>query len=649
MTFFSHESENHNKDNAADSALDFHKKQQNFQNDKTEEYPSKNNKDLELARQGALQWASLEIKNKQKEKHLLSLKPPFQNPPFQNGENQNVEKKKSQEFLLPESPDKQNVIPRHSFAKNHDLNALIEKKSFSFDPEIKKNSSKKKEQENNSLCFFPDKKFQENLGNKNLKQKNIPFFALQENDMFLEETKKFHQDLFSKDNHVLFPWDSFHSQEKIISHEESFFHRIHGFFISESFHQNVSIGKKLMNTEDAHFSSPQFYHHQKELFTQQSNESNNETFQPKPSFIALWWHSLDRITLFFIFFLLFFGLWLIMAISPIIAIQHHWSTFVLLKRHSQMIGISLFFLLGGTFCGKSFATKGSWILLFASWAGSLLCIEMGQEIKGARRWLSMGGFTLQPSEFLKPSLSLVVAQLLSWERQRPSLVMFGLAFGVVIFFLFPLLLQPDLGTCILLFGVSMAQFFAAGLPWIITGILALGALGVLGILYIYFPHASHRIAAFLASAEKEDPFGGQYQIIQGLKSFTSGGWLGKGPGGGTHFHNLPDGHADFIFAVAGEEFGLLVCCFVVMLYMIISFRSLKNALEEEDSFYRLSIVGLSMCFGCQAIINLASVLRLMPTKGMTLPLMSYGGSSLMATALVLGLILGLGRRYRWIL
>lgn len=495
------------------------------------------------------------------------------------------------------------------------------------------------------------KEIKENL--EDLRSTQETFEQERKKKLFLEETRNFLDFLLSErsDGLLFFSSKSFPPRNSLKNYGDFLWHNVHFTSVIVFFRKKINFLTPFFYEEENHSSSPfsvAHYHYAQQSKQHFLEEQQEKKTKKKPPFFSLWWHSLDHWIFFSMICIFLLGLWLIMAISPIIALQHHWSTFVLLKRHGQMMIISLLLLMGILFSKKSFLTRGSWILLSMAWLGSVGCLEFGQEIKGARRWLSLGGFTLQPSEFLKPALSLVLAQILSLEKNRPSFFVFSLGFVVVGFSLIPLFLQPDLGTLILLFGVSMAQFFAAGLPWIATGLFFLLALGALGFMFLWFPHAAYRLAHFLSSEGADDPFGDQYQILQGLKSFTSGGWLGKGPGAGTYFHHLPDGHADFIFAVAGEEFGIVVCCLIVGLYSLIVFRSLYQAMKEEDSFSRLSLVGLCLCFGFQVIINLSSVLRLMPTKGMTLPFMSYGGSSLMATSLILGLILTFGRRYRWL-
>ena len=358
-----------------------------------------------------------------------------------------------------------------------------------------------------------------------------------------------------------------------------------------------------------------------------------------PSFWTLWWNAIDRWSLFSVMILMGLGVWLIMTVSPSIALHHKWSPLVLLKRHLLMVGPGVCLLLLTSLSSRSSLILTSRIVALLAWIGVWAVLFLGAEIKGAKRWLSIMGFSLQPSEFLKPAFTVIMADFLS---RRTHYLEATLLLMVVIF---PLFLQPDLGMVFLMALVCFGQCFISGLPWVWTISGGIGSLvACLGV-YLCFPHAACRIQTFL-SGGSQDPFGGQYQILQALKSFSSGGLLGKGPGAGTILHNLPDGHADFIFAVAGEELGVLVCLFMVSLYGMIILRGLWYASQEMDGFYTLALSGLILQLAFQTFLNMASVLQLIPTKGVTLPFVSYGGSSFLSLCWAMGMILALSRRYR---
>jgi cell division protein FtsW len=268
---------------------------------------------------------------------------------------------------------------------------------------------------------------------------------------------------------------------------------------------------------------------------------------------------------------------------------------------------------------------------------------MGVDIKGARRWISILGFSLQPSEFVKPALAVLCAWMLAENQLNPvfpgkalALMLYGLTLCLLI-------LQPDMGMAVLVSVVFFCQFFLAGLPllWVALGVLT-GAVGSISA-YFFLPHVTQRVDRFL-KAEGGDKYTDQYQITQSLDAFVNGGVFGQGPGEGTVKKHLPDAHADFIFAVAGEEFGLILCLIIVGLFAFIVLRNVGKVIQENDFFIVLAVSGLIIEFGLQAIINMSSTLSLIPTKGMTLPFISYGGSSMMALALTMGMVLALTRR-----
>jgi cell division protein FtsW len=265
---------------------------------------------------------------------------------------------------------------------------------------------------------------------------------------------------------------------------------------------------------------------------------------------------------------------------------------------------------------------------------------VGVEIKGARRWLPIPGLSLQPSEFVKPFFAVVAAWLIA-EGKMPGSKVWGATIAVVLFLMVAAILksQPDIGMLLVVSAVFFAQFFVAGMNLFLVG--AVGALGVAGAVgaYLIFPHVQSRVHRFL------DPSSGDsYQVSVALEAFANGGLLGRGPGEGRVKNVLPDAHADFVFAVAGEEFGLVICTLILALFAFVVIRGLIRLLGETDMFTVLAATGLLAQFGLQAFVNMASSLHLIPTKGMTLPFVSYGGSSVLAIALGMGMLLALTRR-----
>jgi cell division protein FtsW len=279
------------------------------------------------------------------------------------------------------------------------------------------------------------------------------------------------------------------------------------------------------------------------------------------------------------------------------------------------------------------------VLLFLLFLGlTSLTLVYGAEIKGATRWLSVGPLSLQPSEFLKPTFAIFAAWMFSLklgEHGVPGNAISIAAYAIVVSIL---LRQPDLGMTAVVTATWFAQFFVAGLPFV--WVILLGGAAVAGLIgsYYMFAHVQERIDQFLKGT------GDSYQIDRALEAFQNGGLTGRGPGEGSVKLVLPDAHSDFIFAVAGEEFGLIVCLILVACFAFVVLRSMSRIVAEHNMFVLLAVTGLATGFGLQAVINMASSLHLMPTKGMTLPFISYGGSSIIAIALGIGMLLALTRK-----
>jgi cell division protein FtsW len=281
----------------------------------------------------------------------------------------------------------------------------------------------------------------------------------------------------------------------------------------------------------------------------------------------------------------------------------------------------------------------AFVVFFISLALVIATLVIGPEIKGARRWLTLFGIGVQPSEFMKPAFVVLTAWTFSESGRRPEMPATMLAFAMLFTCIPLLILQPDFGQTMLLSVTWGALFFLAGLRWAWTaGLAGAAAVGVFGA-YKFIPHVTSRLQRFL------DPSSGDtFQIDTSLESFMRGGWFGRGPGEGTVKRILPDGHTDFIYAVAAEEFGLVLCFIILALFSFVVLRSLRHAMREQDPFARLAISGLALLFGLQSAIAMAVSLYLMPSKGMTLPFVSYGGSSLISLALGMGMLIALTRK-----
>jgi cell division protein FtsW len=272
----------------------------------------------------------------------------------------------------------------------------------------------------------------------------------------------------------------------------------------------------------------------------------------------------------------------------------------------------------------------------------------GLEIKGARRWIMLAGMSLQTSEFIKPAFSILTAWMLAEKYKDatfPGLTISMVLLGVVVMLI---MLQPDLGMTFVIVSTWVGQLFIAGLPVIWMALL--GGLGIVGlcVAYFLFPHVTRRVDQFL-NPQSGDPSHDLYQVNQSLEAFMNGGIFGRGPGEGIVKKHVPDAHADFVFSVAGEEFGLLMCLLIVGLFSFVVIRSLIRAMQDQSLFVILGTSGLAIQFGLQAFINMASALHLIPTKGMTMPFISYGGSSLLSLAIAMGMLLSLTRRrHGWV-
>jgi cell division protein FtsW len=354
--------------------------------------------------------------------------------------------------------------------------------------------------------------------------------------------------------------------------------------------------------------------------------------------VAHWWWSVDRWLLAAVFLLILCGTILIAAASPAIAARLNLPWFYFILRHFFYLVPTLGIMIGLSILPSTMLRRTA-ILAFLTILVLLVLVPiMGSELNGARRWISLGGFSLQPSEFIKPTFAVVAAWLFaSQHRDRtfPGYIISCFLYAAIVGLL---LMQPDLGMTIVVSFVWAVQFFMAGLPLSIVAILfVLFVAGMFGV-YMTFPHVSSRIDRFL------DPQKGDtYQVDRSLEAFRHGGFFGTGPGQGEIKNVLPDAHADFIFAVAGEEFGVILTSFLVLLFGFIVWRGMQRARESDNLFVMLAVAGLLAQFGGQALIHMGSSLHLLPAKGMTLPFVSYGGSSLLALGLGMGLILGLTR------
>jgi cell division protein FtsW len=357
------------------------------------------------------------------------------------------------------------------------------------------------------------------------------------------------------------------------------------------------------------------------------------------SHIAQWWWTVDKWTLFSLFSLMLIGGVLALAASPAVAMRIHLPPFHFVYRQ-------MFFFLPavGTIVGVSLLNvrqvrRMAAVIFLVSFSLMILTLLIGPEVKGAHRWLQLGSVSLQPSEFVKPSFIVLVAWMFAEAQRVPgfpgtiiALTLYGMVVSV-------LAMQPDFGQLMLVTMVFGAIFFMTGLSWRWIGSLAMVAIVGALAAYTLSPHVTSRVDRFL-----NPDSGDTYQIDRALDAFHTGGLFGRGPGEGEVKRILPDAHTDFIFAVAAEEYGVLSGLIIIGVFSFIVLRTLRRAMNEQDMFVQFASCGLVALFGLQALINMAVNVNLIPAKGMTLPFISYGGSSLIALGLTMGMLLALTRR-----
>ncbi|MBB3590241.1 cell division protein FtsW [Rhizobium sp. BK529] len=353
--------------------------------------------------------------------------------------------------------------------------------------------------------------------------------------------------------------------------------------------------------------------------------------------LADWFWTIDRFFLALFLFLMGIGFMLSFAASPAVAERIGLEPFHFVKRHAAFMIPSIAVMLGLSFLTPRQVRRTAIILLIVALAMMLLALFFGVEVKGSRRWVTLAGISIQPSEFMKPAFVVVCAWLFSEHARQPEIP--GNLFAIILFGMVASLLvaQPDLGQTILTTAVWGGMFFMAGMPWLWIIVLGVGGAGGLVTAYYVFPHVAGRIDKFLTGE------GDTFQIDTAREAIIRGDWFGQGPGEGIVKRIIPDAHTDFIFSVAAEEFGIVFCIALVAIFTVLVLRGLSHAYRERNDFNRFAVAGLVLQMGIQSIINIGVNLELLPAKGMTLPLISYGGSSMVAICVTAGFILALTR------
>ena len=351
-----------------------------------------------------------------------------------------------------------------------------------------------------------------------------------------------------------------------------------------------------------------------------------------------WWWTVDRLMLAALAALMLGGIVLSLAASPPVAARIGLDPFHFVNRHVLFLVPAFAVLIATSLLPPRWIRRLSFALFIASMVLLVATLQFAPEIKGSRRWITIMGVGVQASEFVKPAFVILIAWLFAESARRPEMPANSMAIALLLPVVALLVLQPDLGQTMLITLVWCALFFMAGMRWI--WVLGLGGTAVVGLVgaYLTIPHVAKRVRGFLDKGSSDT-----FNIDVALESFVRGGWLGTGPGEGTVKRMLPESHTDFIFAVAAEEFGIVLCLILVALFAFVVIRALTHAMNDDEPFTRFATAGLAMLFGLQSAINMAVNLHLMPAKGMTLPFISYGGSSLISLAYGMGMLVALTR------
>jgi cell division protein FtsW len=355
--------------------------------------------------------------------------------------------------------------------------------------------------------------------------------------------------------------------------------------------------------------------------------------------LSEWWWTVDRLLLGAFVLLILCGVILSLAASPSVATRIGLDPFHFFNRHVLFLAPSLIVMLGVSFLSPRQIRRSALIVLAISVTLIVITLLFGAEVKGARRWITILGVNIQASESAKPAFVVVVAWLFAESARRPEMPATSMALVSLLGLVTLLVLEPDFGQTMLILMVWGALFFIAGMRMVwVFGLAGSAAAGLFGA-YLLVPHVAARIKRFMDPAS-----GDTFQVDTAMESFFHGGWFGVGPGEGTVKRILPDSHTDFVFAVAAEEFGVIFCLALAGLFAFIVIRTLSRAYANEDLFTRFAASGLAILFGVQAAINMSVNLHLIPAKGMTLPFISYGGSSMVSLAYGVGMMLALTRQ-----
>lgn len=355
--------------------------------------------------------------------------------------------------------------------------------------------------------------------------------------------------------------------------------------------------------------------------------------------VRSWLSAFDAVHILLLFLLITIGVILVFSASPHVALHLKLPSYFFFKRHIINIAIGLLMM----FIFSILSEKNLKILsiISALILIVLLCavLFIGQEVKGARRWISFFGLVMQPSEMLKPFYIILLARLLSFLHTYPNLGIHKICAMLHATIALLLLKEPDLGMAVTYTVIFLSMMFAYGISLYLIGSVGILLFLLVILAYYSFPHVANRINTFFGGDENAN-----YQVEKALESYSHGGVFGQGPMGGVVKNHLPDCHSDFIFAVAGEELGTMLCSGIIILMFAIAFRGFIKTLKMDDPFKIYTIVGISSLFAFQSIFNIGVTLNLLPTKGMTLPFISYGGSSTFSFMISYGVLLNFTKK-----
>jgi len=354
--------------------------------------------------------------------------------------------------------------------------------------------------------------------------------------------------------------------------------------------------------------------------------------------LQLWWKSVDRFSVSVIFVIIAFSIVIIATASPAIADRINVDPFYFMKRQILFLSIGVMCMVGISFLSVNNVKRLAVIGFMFCIVILVAVLAFGTPIKGSKRWIQLAGISIQPSEFIKPFFIVVTAWLFSMQYEDKTFPAFKVSLFLYLFVIALLIMQPDFGMVMTISVIWIGQLFISGLSLVWFFVFSVFGVISISLAYIVFPHVQKRIDSFLNPESFEN-----YQVTKSLEAFKKGGFYGEGLGEGIVKHQLPDSHTDFIFAVIGEEMGFIMCLVVVVMFALLVVRGLYIVANTSNNFNILAISGILIQIGMQSVFNMGVSLHLFPTKGMTLPLISYGGSSAIAISIALGMMLAFSR------